>query len=222
MVGDLMKNKKISIYIYKIIAAIFAILSIVMCVVYFVVFHSGLSHDPYYWDVFGSYFSVIISIVNLVFFIIVTIYVAQIQDQTINNQISQNEELHLLDYKWKRLEDLNQIINDLQSFAIIDVSPQNTELLSIEVWKLYRAVILYIKRNSNLFHEIDFTKLETETTEFKHLFEGLQKKEKEFTQEDVNLLNQQLTKVNDALITLTEKLQNNVTTNDNKFKGEST
>lgn len=185
------------------------------------IFHDGLSHDPYYWDVFGSYFSVIISIDNLVFFIIITIYVAQIQDQTINNQIIQNEELHLLDYKWKRLEDLNQIINNLQSFENIDFNSQNIELLNREVWKLYRAVILYIKRNKNLFNEIDFSNVEKKTTEFKLLFDEIQKNKKGFTKEDINPLNEKLSEVDNALISLTENLQNNVAIHNNEFRGES-
>lgn len=205
-----MNNKrKASICIYKITAAIFALLALAMCAAYFSVFHGGISCDPNDWDVFGSYFSVIIAIANLVFFIIITIHVAQIQDQSVNNQMSQEKKLHILDFKWKRLEDLNNIIISLQSIAIVNVNQENMIALYPKACKLFRAVNLYKKSNHTLFPEIDFNIAETTTKEFCEYIKVLKEK-KEFTQDNVDQLNQKLNNLDCSLSDLTKAIQSNV------------
>lgn len=182
-----------------------------MVFLFFYTFHSGLSNNLADWEAFGSYFSVIVSIANLVLFIIITIYVAQLQDKTNENQMMHNKQLHMLDYKWKRIEDLNNIINSLQSIAIIDLG-NDLKLLYIEVCKLHRSINLYQLRNIDLFgDDVDYSQSENAAKSFRDHVKELIDIGIVNDDDNITRLNSELKEIDTSLIRLSKELQSRVT-----------
>lgn len=204
-----MQNRKKLIFVYVGIAVFFSILAVVMSALYFITFHGELSTNLSDWDAFGSYFSVIVAIINLVFFIIITIYVAQIQDKSLNQQLLQDRELHIQDYKWKRLEELNSIVTNLLSIAIGNINSESIKKLYYESCKLSRSIDLYIANNSMLFPDIDFKTSAKATNTFNDYVIEI-KDNKSFSPEIIRNLNQLMADMDKSLSDLTVNIQNNL------------
>lgn len=205
----IMKDCKSTMKIYWLLAGVLGILALVMCVSYFVVFSNGISHSISDWEAFGSYFSAVISLANLVFFIIITIYIAKLQDKTSEKQLNQEKEFQLFKYKWDRLTKLSKIVDGLQELAVGNISCTGTlEKLYERASENRRAVYLFCERSKSLFDSVDFNDAIDALKTFEKNVNSLKEREHNgITQKDASLLTASLENVNTQLISLENEIR---------------
>lgn len=190
------------------------IVALILCFLYFYMFHGGLSTDPSDWDAFGSFFSAVASIANLVFFIIITIHVAQIQDQTSKSQIIMQKNLYILEYKWRAFHDLNLIIDSLQK--IPKKLDNNIKQIYEEAANLQREIDLFEKRNSKFFEKLDFDTVKQTSNRFFEYVNTIKHKTT-FTDADAAECSHLLKSVDTCLIVLAQKIQDNILEHENNM-----
>jgi len=203
------RNKITLTWIFIPIAVFCAILLILMVVMYFSTFNGGVSTNPQDWITFGTYFTAVISLANLLFFIVITIYVAWLQNKSADKQISQEKDLHLLDYKWKRLEDLNRIINTIQTISAIPLGEKGFLHISRGIDQLNRSVILFSNRNEALFINVKFEDARKKVEELMQYKERIRGR-KEYTEEDAQTLYSYLISIDNTLNDLAILIQNDL------------
>ena len=136
-----------------------------MAVLYFWHFHSTFSREPSDWGAFGSYFTVVFSVVYITIFIILTVQTIKLQESIAKNQESARREqlthevtMLLINFKWNRLELFAGIVDGISEFSKYD--PNETgELrkLTHMVSSTRRAVSIFGSVTNVLFSGVCFT-----------------------------------------------------------------
>lgn len=158
----MIKRKSISLILLEIFAGVLVALSIVFIIVFIVNFAgSPLSKSMTEWGEFGSYAAFIASILNLVFFIVLTYKASEFQQTSYKHQskfqkvtfnqqmLAQKIELKT-SFRKSHIEDIRQRLFDLNNITYYDISKKDEfdkfkrdcESLT-RIFKIYKLNINY-------------------------------------------------------------------------------
>jgi uncharacterized membrane protein len=126
-----MKKSRLWIYL-----AVIIFLTLLLVIPFILTFwNTNLSPKIEDWGAFGSYFSIIVSVANLIVFVYLTIYISNLDEERNKNQIASQYKITITQFRQTEIIELSNRLNRI--FENFGTEPKSNILGNLNITSLY-------------------------------------------------------------------------------------